>query len=186
MNGKKIVFSVKCLVFSVVLFTLHFAPITLHAQVQWHTIDEAANTKIGTRLYFVDFYTSWCGYCKKMDRETFSDPTVAKLLNRYYYPVKFNAEGADTVRWYGKTYRPVAHGRNRQHEFARGLQGYPSFVLFRADGTPLQAIPGFYSARDFTMVLWYFASGDCNKYPFERYQMIFDKEIRPEMLKQLK
>ena len=186
MNGKRLSFSVKCLVFSVFLFTFHFSPITLHAQVQWHTIDQAAEAKIGSRLYFVDFYTSWCGYCKKMDRETFSDATVAKILNNYYYPVKFNAEGSQTVNWFGKTYHPVNQGRNRQHEFARGLQGYPTFVLYRANGTPIQAIPGFFSARDFEVVLWYFASGDCDKYPFERYQKMFDKEIRPEMLKQLK
>lgn len=157
-----------------------------HAQVEWHTIDKAASAKIGTRLYFVDFYTSWCGFCKKMDRETFNDPTVIKLLNRYFYPVKFDAEGSKAVTWFGRTYNPVNQGRNRQHEFARGLQGYPSFVLYRADGTKLQVIPGFYPPREFEIVLWYFASGDCDKYPFERYRQIFDKEIRPVMEKQLK
>ena len=46
----------------------------INAQVKWHTIEEASTANIGNQLYFVDFYTSWCGYCKKMDRETFSDP----------------------------------------------------------------------------------------------------------------
>ena len=121
-----------------------------------------------------------------MDRETFSDPTVAKILNKYFYPVKFDAEGSNTFQWRGQTYRPVNQGRNRQHEFARGLQGYPTFVLYKSDGTLLQAIPGFYPAKDFIVILWYFASGDCDKYPYERYQKIFDKEIRPTMEKQLK
>ena len=156
-----------------------------HAQVKWHTIDEAASAKIGTRLYFVDFYTSWCGYCKKMDRETFSDPTVAQILNRYFYPVKFDAEGQKAVNWFGQTYHPVNEGRNRQHQFARGLQGYPTFVLYSADGSKLQAIPGYYPPREFEIVLWYFASGDCDRYPFERYRQIFDKEIRPQMKKAL-
>ena len=154
-------------------------------QVKWHTLDEASAAKVGSRLYFVDFYTSWCGYCKKMDRETFTDATIAMLLNKYYYPVKFDAESQQIVNWHGRTYRPVNQGRNRQHEFARGLQGYPTYVLYRADGTPLQSIPGFYKARDFEVILWYFASGDCDKYPFERYQKIFDKEIRPQMNKAL-
>lgn len=156
------------------------------AQVQWHTIEEAAAAKIESRLYFVDFYTSWCKYCKMMDRETFSDATVAKILNKYYYPVKFNVEGDNTFSWFGQTYRPGTSGRNKQHDFARGLQGYPTFVLYKADGTMLQAIPGFYSAADFVIVLWYFASGDCDKYPYERYRQIFNKEIRPAMEKQLK
>lgn len=158
----------------------------LQAQVSWHSIQDAAQAKIGAKLYFVDFYTSWCGYCKKMDRETFSDATVARILNRYYYPVKFNAEGSDTFTWFGRTYKPGRGGRSAAHEFAAGLRGYPTFVLYKVDGTVLQAIPGFYPPRDFVVVLWYFASGDCDKYPFERYQQIFDKEIRPQMEKQLK
>ena len=72
----------------------------VHAQqVEWKTIEQAAKTdsKTNAKLYFVDFYTSWCGWCKKMDRDTFSDPTVAKILNKYFYPVKFNAESSDYI-----------------------------------------------------------------------------------------
>ena len=161
------------------------------AQVQWHTMAEASTAKIGDRLYFVDFYTDWCGYCKKMDRETFRDPTVAAILNKYYYPVKFNAEGAGTVKWQGQTYRAAAgSGRGAVHQFATAVlgrqMGFPTFVLFRANQAPLQAIPGYYNAHDFTILLWYFASGDSDKYPYERYQQIFDRDIRPSMEKALK
>ncbi len=163
-------------------FILHS---TASAQVKWHSIDEAANAKIGTRIYLVDFYTDWCGYCKKMDRETFTDATVTQITNKYYYPVKFNAESRSAVTWFGTTY-PPASGRHRSHGFARGIQGYPTSVLYLANGKALQAIPGFYSAKDYAIILWYFASGDYQRYPYERYQRIFDKEIRPVMEKELK
>lgn len=163
-------------------FILHS---TASAQVKWHSIDEAANAKIGTRIYLVDFYTDWCGYCKKMDRETFTDATVTQIINKYYYPVKFNAESRSAVTWFGTTY-PPASGRHRSHGFARGIQGYPTSVLYLANGKALQAIPGFYSAKDYAIILWYFASGDYQRYPYERYQRIFDKEIRPVMEKELK
>ena len=180
---------IKSIVLVTTFFTFHLSPFTsATAQVKWHTVEQAAAAKIGEgKLYFVDFYTSWCGYCKKMDRETFTDPTVAKILNQYYYPVKFDAESSKTFTWFGQTYHPAkGSGRNRAHEFAAGLNGYPSFVLFFPDGKPLQAIPGFIPAKDFTVILWYFASGDYNRYPYERYQKIFDKEIRTEMEKKLK
>lgn len=159
--------------------------ISAQAQVKWHTVEEAADAKIGTRLYLVDFFTDWCGYCKKMDRETYTDATVAKIINKYYYPVKFNAESRNSFSWFGNTYAP-GQGRNRAHSFARGIQGYPTTVLYLADGKALQAIPGFYSAKDYVVILWYFASGDYQHYAYERYQRIFDKEIRPTMEKELK
>lgn len=166
---------------------LLFLSVGTQAQVKWHTIGEASMAKIGTKMYFVDFYTTWCGYCKKMDRETFTDPTVAKILNKYFYPVKFDAEGSDSFTWAGKSYSPArSNRRGAQHPFAEGLRGYPTYVLYRADGSPIQAIPGFYSAKEFAMVLWYFASGDCDRYAFEQYQKIFDKDIRPVMEKALK
>lgn len=158
----------------------------LQSQVKWHSISEAAKTDIGQRIYFVDFYTTWCGYCKKMDRETFTDPTVAKILNKYYYPVKFDAEGSASFSWAGREYKPLANGRFKSHEFANGIKGFPTFRLYRPNGTPFQDIPGFYSAKEFIVILWYFASGDCDRYPFERYKTIFDSEIRPVMEKTLK
>ena len=179
--------TMKALACLCLLFNFQFSIFnsTASAQVKWHSIDEAANAKIGTRIYLVDFYTDWCGYCKKMDRETFTDATVTQIINKYYYPVKFNAESRSAVTWFGTTY-PPASGRHRSHGFARGIQGYPTSVLYLANGKALQAIPGFYSAKDYAIILWYFASGDYQRYPYERYQRIFDKEIRPVMEKELK
>ena len=163
---------------------------TAAAQVNWHTIADASKAKIGSRLYIVDFYTNWCGYCKKMDRQTFTDPTVAKIMNTYYYPVKFNAEGNETVTWNGRVYPPATQGRNKVHVFTQATLGqrigFPSFAIFRADGTLLTVIPGFYPPKEFTAILWYFASGDNAKYPYDKYMQIFDKEIYPVMEKALK
>lgn len=176
MNGKLRIFVCAIVFFNISLFN------PAQAQLKWHSIEEASKAEIGTRLYMVDFYTDWCGYCKKMDRETFTNSTVIKIINKYFYPVKFNAESGNTFTWAGQTYRPTG----KIHEFAKGVRGYPTIVIFNADGSLLQAIPGYASGPEYVVILWYFASGDYKKYPFERYSQIFDKEIRPQMEKQLK
>lgn len=181
----------KSIVLVTAFFTFLLSPFTsATAQTQWRTIEDAATTQIGSRFYLVDFYTDWCGYCKKMDRQTFTDPTVAKIMNTYYYPVKFNAEGNETVTWNGRVYPPATQGRNKVHVFTQATLGqrigFPSFAIFRADGTLLTVVPGFYPPREFAVILWYFASGDNAKYPYEKYMQIFDKEIYPVMEKALK
>ncbi|MCQ2297760.1 MAG: thioredoxin domain-containing protein [Bacteroidales bacterium] len=158
----------------------------------WISIKQAAQQQNTTKLYVVDFYTSWCGWCKKMDAETFNDPTVKKLLNKYYIPVKFDAEGQDEFSWMGKTYtgNPSQNGRKTPHQFAYAIlgqkMGYPSTAIFSSNKSLMTVLPGYYKPEDFAMILWYFASGDCNKYSWEKYEKIFDHDIRPAMLKALK
>ena len=44
----------------------------------------------------MDMYTVWCGPCKMLDKNTFHNKDVADYINKYYYAVKFNAEGRMT------------------------------------------------------------------------------------------
>ena len=167
----------------------------IHAQqIEWKTIEQAAKTdsKSNAKLYFVDFYTTWCGWCKRMDRETFNDPVVAKIINTYYLPVKFNAEGSSEFSWLGTKYSNIATApgaRPATHSFAKavlGVQiGFPSFVIFNTDQTKLTIIQGYQPADELIMALWYFASGDNKRYSYDSYRKIFNKEIRPTMNKKL-
>ncbi len=160
--------------------------------VTWYPISQAAaNNPKQEKMYFIDFYTSWCGWCKKMDNSTFMDPVVAAILNQYYVPVKFNAEGSETVAWAGNTYTPTATTgkRGTPHPFTRAVLGaklgYPSFAIFNKQQGLVTILQGYQHAYDFSVVLWYLCSGDSDKYTFDKYQQIFDQQIKPGMMKQL-
>ncbi|MCQ2295169.1 MAG: DUF255 domain-containing protein [Bacteroidales bacterium] len=158
--------------------------------VEWKTIEQASkiDTKSNAKLFFVDFYTSWCGWCKKMDKSTFTDPTVIKILNTYYVPVKFDAEGNSEFTWDGTKYTSNASKTNT-HSFAKKSlgprMGFPSFGIFKSNQQLITVVQGYQTAEDFAIILWYYASGDNARYPFEKYMQIFDKEIRPVMNKKL-
>src|SRR5688572_12351082 len=84
--------------FAATFFILSY---TLQAQeIKWMTWEQAAaaNEK-EPRKIFVDIYTDWCGWCKRMDVTTFIDPAVTKLMNEKFYAVKLNAEQKETIRW---------------------------------------------------------------------------------------
>lgn len=165
----------------------------LSAQVKWKTIEQAStvDVKSNSKMFFVDFSTSWCGWCKKMDKETFSDPVVAAILNKYYIPVHFDAEGTSTFTWNGTKYTntQAAGQRAQTHPFTRAILGqkigYPSFAVFNKSRELVQILQGYQSAYDFSMVLWYLCSGDSNRYTFDEYRAIFQEEIKPDMMKKL-
>jgi len=60
-------------------------------EVNWLTWNEAAElaaTDKNPKKVFIDVYTDWCGWCKKMDKDTFQNPTVAAYMSENYYMVK--------------------------------------------------------------------------------------------------
>ena len=176
----------------ILLFAVMLAT-SASAQVNWSTMEKASqvDTKTNKKLFFVDFSTSWCGWCKKMDRETFSDPVVSAILNKYYIPVHFDAEGNASFTWNGTKYSNTQHpGQKAQtHPFTRAILGqkfgFPSFAIFNKEGGLIQILQGYQNAYDFSMVLWFFCSGDNNRYTFAEYQQIFQEEIKPVMMKKL-
>ncbi|HEY3429872.1 MAG TPA: DUF255 domain-containing protein, partial [Cyclobacteriaceae bacterium] len=90
--------------------------------VKWMTFEEALEkSKTEKRKIFIDVYTDWCGWCKVMDKNTFGEANVAKILNEDFYPVKFNAEQRENVVFNGTTFKFVASGNNGYHELAAAL-----------------------------------------------------------------
>ncbi|GGF45486.1 hypothetical protein GCM10011339_37470 [Echinicola rosea] len=73
-------------------------------KIRWLTFEQLEDSlEKSPKKVFIDFYTDWCTYCKKMDKMVFTNPEVIALLNREYYPVRMNAETRDTIHFDGLT-----------------------------------------------------------------------------------
>ena len=78
-------------------------------KVHWLSIEEMQLAyKKKPKPIIVDVYTSWCGWCKVMDKETYSNDQVAAYINEKYYAVKLDAEVKEPLVWNGKKYGYVA------------------------------------------------------------------------------
>ena len=143
--------------------------------VKWMTFEEAVSkSKIEKRPIFIDVYTDWCGWCKVMDKNTFSDPQVSKLLNEKFYAIKFNAEQHEDVTFRGKTYTFVRSGSNGYHELAAALLNnqlsYPTAVFLSEDFAMIQPLPGYKKPDEFHKVAQFIGDGYYKKMKWDAWQ----------------
>jgi len=143
--------------------------------INWLTIQEAyALTQKKPRKFVVDVYTNWCGWCKVMDRKTFSEPVIVDYVNANFYPVRFNAEQTADVTLGKETFKHIGGGSRGVHELAAALlknqMSYPTTVFLDEKFNLIQPIPGYLEPRTFHQIITYFARDYHQKEPFDQYK----------------
>ena len=132
------------------------------------------NNKKENKKLFIDVYTQWCGWCKKMDKTTFRNPIIIDYINQNYLPVKFDAEQKIPIEFLGKEYNFVKKGRRGYHELAAALLqnklSYPTVVFLDENANMIQPLPGYRAAADFHPILEYIGKGHYKNTEWTAYQ----------------
>ncbi len=144
-------------------------------KVNWITLEEAyERVQLQPRKILIDLYTDWCGWCKVMDRETYTNVNVAEYINKNYYPVKFNAEQRQSVRFANRNFVFVPRGKSGVHQLALVLTNnkpsYPTTVFMNEDLKVIQPLPGFMKAKEFYEVVTFFGGDHYKNESFENYK----------------
>lgn len=148
------------------------------SKVEWLTFEQALEkSKIEKRKIFIDVYTDWCGWCKVMDKNTFSEEKIANYLNEKYYAVKLNAEQTGDIEFKNHTFKYVPNGRRGYHELAawllQGRLSYPTVVFLDEDFNPIQPLPGYREPKEFHPILTYFGEDQYKQMAWKDYQDIY-------------
>ncbi len=115
----------------------------------------------------IDFYTSWCKWCKVMDEKTFSKPDIARYLNDHFISIRINAESnRERLSYGGGTYTPVELTRHF------GVRGFPSLAYLDTEGKLITVVPGYIPPETFLPMLKYIHK-ECYK-----QQMTFDEFMK--------
>jgi thioredoxin-related protein len=147
-------------------------------KIQWMTLADATKKmQQQPKKIFIDFYTSWCGWCKRMDATTFEDPAVVAYMNKNFYAIKFNAETHDSVRYKDKTYgfKPDYKSNEFAAQMLNGQMSYPTSVYMDESMAEIAPVAGYLTGEQLLPVLKYFAE---NIYKTKKWEDYMNENVK--------
>ncbi|MEM1216545.1 MAG: DUF255 domain-containing protein [Bacteroidota bacterium] len=145
------------------------------ATIEWLSWGEALQRQqTAPKKIFIDIYTDWCGWCKRMDATTFVDADVVKAMNANFYAVKLDAEMRELIQYDNHTFKYQAQGRRGFHELAYALldgrMSYPSFVYLDENRQRISISPGYKDAAGMEVELRYVGEDHFATQSFEDFK----------------
>ncbi len=154
-------------------------------EIKWMSFEEAvAAAQKSPKKIFIDVYTNWCGWCKRMDQTTFKNPVIAKYMNDNFYSVKLDAETRDTINFKGQqfTYMSAPNGRGGINMFAyallNGKTSYPSYVIMNEQQRLMQVIPGYQAPERFEPIIHFFGDDAFKETDWETFSAEFKSQLK--------
>ncbi len=170
----KIVKYLTVLILALTLFS-SFKP-EKKSKVNWLTVSEVtAAYNNNPKPIIIDVYTNWCGWCRVMEKETYSNEAVSSYINENYYAVKFNAETKDTVDFGGVKYgyNPAYNANEFAVYLLSGKMGYPTTILLSSINAQPAPLAGFLKPSEIEPPLKFFAEGAYKDKEFSQYMKDF-------------
>lgn len=90
-----------------------------------------ATAKKQKKLIFLDAYTSWCGPCKMLKRNTFPDKAVGEFFNKNFVNIELDMEKGDGLAVAAKY----------------GVDAYPTLLFADAEGNMVTFTQGYMEAK---------------------------------------
>lgn len=125
---------------------------TCHAQVNgirfqenknWNEI--LAEAKVTGKFIFVDCYATWCGPCKAMDRDVYTDRNVGAFFNQHFIAVKMQMDTSKNDNDTVKRRYPDAH----QIHDSYAIRALPTYLFFDSEGRIVHRSQGFQRPQQF-------------------------------------
>lgn len=107
------------------------------SKINWlNDLEKAkSSASIEDKLILVDFYTEWCGWCKEMDKNVYTNNKVVEIIKKSYIPLKIDGD------------------KNSEMANRYGISSYPTTLILDKDSNELKRIVGYIEATNFSQML---------------------------------
>ncbi|MEP7376008.1 MAG: DUF255 domain-containing protein [Chitinophagaceae bacterium] len=115
--------------------------------LRWHKIEEQAKRE--NKYIFVDCYATWCGPCKEMDRNVYTDDSVIDHLNEKFISIRLQMDktkndDSDII---------VQYADAESISTLYTVTSYPTFLFFSPEGLPIHKATGYKSPDQFVALI---------------------------------
>ena len=97
----------------------------------------------------IDFTASWCGWCRRMEKDTFTDKKVIEYMGETFIAIKV----------WGDAATPTTHDGEKMTEkdLARlfAVRGYPTFWFLESNGSRIGPVSGYKKPNQFLPLIEY-------------------------------
>jgi thioredoxin-related protein len=119
---------------------------------KWYSWNEgyAKSLKDKDKIIVVDVFTDWCGWCKRMDKDTYAKKEIQDIMNKKFIPIKFNPEEpgtyeVDNMKLTGPQLLSMLTNNQRS--------GYPTIIFLYPKVREIDLQPGYQNAEQFKLSL---------------------------------
>ena len=162
MKKKKSLFIITLL--AVVTTVVVFTGSKPNVPLEWYKFSEGLSKSLETeKKSLVYVYTDWCGWCKKMESQTFYNSKVVNYLNERFISIKMNAESNSRHTFNDKSLSE----REIAREFS--ITGYPAVIFFDEKNEPITVLPGYVDADNFMHILEYISDNHYKTIQFDDF-----------------
>jgi thioredoxin-related protein len=118
-------------------------------EINWMNYEDGVKlAKEQNKQILIDFSTAWCGYCKKMDRETFTNTSVIEYVNSNFVAIRVDGDSKREFEIDG-----FSTTEKKLTSEMYGVRGYPTFWFLESDGSKIGKQPGYQPAQGFLELL---------------------------------
>ena len=149
--------------------------------IKWTSMDEVIKqSKKQKKKIVLELYTDWCGWCKQMNSETFSNDVIVSFVNDNFYALRVNITDrnhADVVSLLTKL-KSLAGSNELYEKVKQGDLHVPTLVILDEGFKVIDSITGFKAARQMEALLAFYATNSYMNAPWSSFQRNYQYSVR--------